>query len=77
VTTAILVRRAKYLQVQVYNYRLRREYGIPGLEERIEATLNLLMLAEENLAERGLYLRSDGEIVNLPPVRDKRPRAVA
>jgi hypothetical protein len=77
VTTAVLAHRARYLQLQLENYRLRKEYGIAGLDEQIMVTLDLLMLAEEKLCERGLFLRSDGEIVNMPRQRDKRPRAVA
>jgi hypothetical protein len=77
VTTANLVRRAKYLQLQKNNYELRKEYGIPGLDEQIAVTKDLLYHAQRNLEERGLYQRSDGEIVNMPPARDKRPRAAA
>lgn len=76
-TTAVLARRARYLQIQLENYRLRKEYGIPGLDEQIRVTKDLLFHAEQRLYERGLYLRGDGELVNLPPARDKRPRAVA
>ena len=65
-STLILKRRARYLQLQLQNYKLRKEYGIHGLDAQIAATLTLLMQAEQRLAERGLYLRADGEIVHLP-----------
>jgi hypothetical protein len=77
VTTAVLARRARYLQLELANYRLRVEYGITGLDAQIMVTLDLLMLAEDKLCERGLFLRSDGEIVNMPRQRDKRPRVAA
>jgi hypothetical protein len=76
-TTASLTRQARYFQTQLEQYRLRKEYGVPGLDEQIAITLDLLMFAEHKLNERGLYLTRDGEVVPMPRERDKRPRQVA
>lgn len=76
-TTAVLRRRALYLQRELGNYELRKEYGIPGLESQIAVTKDLLHITEQKLHERGLYLRRDGTVVEMPRERDKRPRAVA
>jgi len=75
VTTPVLRRRAVYLQIQLGNYKLRKEYGIPGLDKQIAATLTLLMQAEQRLAERGLYLTREGDVVQMPRERDKRAKS--
>ncbi len=64
-TTASLARRARYLQSQLDQYRLRREFGTPNLDAQIGVTLDLLFIDEQELAARGLYLHRDGRICDL------------
>jgi hypothetical protein len=64
--TPARARRAVYLQSELRELRMRREFGIPHLDGIIAATETLLFVEEAALAADNLFLTPEGNLVAIP-----------
>lgn len=64
--TPTRARRARFLQDQLRQLRMCREFGIRDLDGIIAATETLLFVEEQSLAADHLYLTPDGDLVEIP-----------
>jgi hypothetical protein len=64
--TPTRARRAVYLQNELRELRMRREFGMPHLDGIIDATETLLFVEEAALAADHLFLTPDGALVEIP-----------
>jgi hypothetical protein len=64
--TPARARRAVFLQSQVRELKMRREFGQKNLDRIIAATETLLFVEEASLAADGLFITPDGVLVEIP-----------